>query len=330
MLLSICIPNYNRSDCLDNCLNSIKIAKKNTSLNFEVCISDNCSKENLLPVIKRYKKYIRIKFRRNKKNFGMGKNIVSAVAMASGEFVWVIGNDDLLIPNSLEKLNKIILKNKKIDFFFINSYLLNSKYFFNFSQPFNTKKLPKKMKKFSNFSKNRVLDFHDLIDPRISFDYLLGLYLSVFRRSKWNKNLGILNKKDLTKSGTFSSFENTCPHVKVFSKAFSKSKAYIFSGGLTVNLSGRREWSNLYSFIESMRIPEALDYYYKFGLPLKKYIYCKNRALINFLPALIKITIKGEKFGLNYIKIKTHIFRNMFFPYFYLSPIIYLIKKILK
>ena len=38
--------------------------------------------------------------------------------MAKGEFVWVIGNDDLLLPNSLKKLNKIILGNKKLDFFF--------------------------------------------------------------------------------------------------------------------------------------------------------------------------------------------------------------------
>ena len=77
----------------------------------------------------------------------MGKNIISAVGMAKGEFVWVIGNDDLLLPNSLKKLNKIILGNKKLDFFFLNSYLLKSNYVFNFDQPFNTRKLPKKMKK---------------------------------------------------------------------------------------------------------------------------------------------------------------------------------------
>ena len=45
MLLSICIPNYNRANCLENCLNSIKIAKKNTKIKFEVCISDNNSEE---------------------------------------------------------------------------------------------------------------------------------------------------------------------------------------------------------------------------------------------------------------------------------------------
>ena len=45
--LSICIPTYNRSYYLDNCLNSIKLAIEETDLNVEVCISDNFS-ENLL------------------------------------------------------------------------------------------------------------------------------------------------------------------------------------------------------------------------------------------------------------------------------------------
>ena len=47
MLLSICIPTYNRINQLDNCLNSILISTKKinqTELSdFEVCISDNAS-----------------------------------------------------------------------------------------------------------------------------------------------------------------------------------------------------------------------------------------------------------------------------------------------
>jgi hypothetical protein len=40
MLLSICIPTYNRLNCLDNCLNSILISSRNVKkFDFEVCIS---------------------------------------------------------------------------------------------------------------------------------------------------------------------------------------------------------------------------------------------------------------------------------------------------
>ena len=46
MQLSICIPTFNRLDCLENCLNSIFISSKNVQdFEFEVCISDNNSDE---------------------------------------------------------------------------------------------------------------------------------------------------------------------------------------------------------------------------------------------------------------------------------------------
>ena len=53
MLLSICIPTYNRPESLLNCLNSLVLQGRK---NFEVCISDNCSKINIYQLIKPYKK----------------------------------------------------------------------------------------------------------------------------------------------------------------------------------------------------------------------------------------------------------------------------------
>ena len=77
--LSICIPTYNRSYYLDNCLNSIKLAKKESNLSLEVCISDNCSTEEIEPIIKKYEQDINIIFNKNSKNLGMGKNILKVV-----------------------------------------------------------------------------------------------------------------------------------------------------------------------------------------------------------------------------------------------------------
>ena len=95
MLLSICIPNYNRGKYLNNCLNSILLAKSFSSLKFEICISDNGSKDDILSVINLYKKKgLKINFKRNSKNLGFGLNFYKVVKMAKGEFIWLIGNDD--------------------------------------------------------------------------------------------------------------------------------------------------------------------------------------------------------------------------------------------
>ena len=122
MKLSICIPNYNKPECLNNCLNSILKASENIQFEFEICISDNCSDSNIKEVIKPYEKFLNINFNKNDKNLGLGANILKVVEMAKGKFVWIIGNDDLLLPFALQKIDSLIQTNKDVDFFYINSY----------------------------------------------------------------------------------------------------------------------------------------------------------------------------------------------------------------
>ena len=66
-LLSICIPTFNRLECLDNCLKSIKVASENYKFNFEVCIKDNNSEGNAYSIVKKYQNCFKIKYQINKK-----------------------------------------------------------------------------------------------------------------------------------------------------------------------------------------------------------------------------------------------------------------------
>ena len=54
-ILSICIPTFSRVKCLKNCLESICQSSKSSNISFDVCISDNCSNENMHGIIKHYK-----------------------------------------------------------------------------------------------------------------------------------------------------------------------------------------------------------------------------------------------------------------------------------
>ena len=119
MLISICIPTYNRPESLLNCLNSLSLQ---TNKNFEVCISDNCSKTNIYQLIKPYKKKLNIRFNQNRKNLGFALNLLKVSSMAKGDFIWFIGDDDLLVPNAIEKLSNLINKHKECDFFWVNSF----------------------------------------------------------------------------------------------------------------------------------------------------------------------------------------------------------------
>lgn len=102
------------------------------------------------------------------------------------------------------------------------------------------------------------------------------------------KYANIIDKDAILDIRTFSHFDNTFPHIKIFARAFSKSNAYFNYRPLCVNLSGVREWSSKSSLINSVRLIEALKFYLREGLPYWKYLYCKNFALRNFIPDFLK------------------------------------------
>tara|TARA_B100000035_G_scaffold211790_1_gene181429 strand:- start:25 stop:954 length:930 start_codon:yes stop_codon:yes gene_type:complete len=302
--------------------------RKPEGFQFEICISDNGSNDNTKEVVNNAKKEIRINYNRNESNLGIARNFLKVVSMAKGEFVWLIGDDDLLLPHSLDTLEVLFNNHKTVNFFYINSYLLDTDYIFSFPQPFDISKLPSKMDKFSLYKKSQKLNFFELINPKVSFDFLGGMFLSVFKRSMWLDNVNVLNNEAIKDTRVFSHFDNTFPHVKIFSAAFSNSKAYFQADPLTVCLSGAREWKPMNPLVSSVRLVEALDEYRKNGLNYFQYINCKNFALSNIIPHLVKMFLNKEESGYIYIDTNKHILNNMLYPNFYLSVIYYLKNKI--
>ena len=330
LLLSICIPTYNRPQHLENCLEAIFISKKNCkSLNFEVCISDNGSKHNIKSIIKKYKKKLNIKFNRFSRNFGITRNFLKAVEMARGEFVWTIGNDDIILPKTLKKIENLLNKHKDIDYYFINAQILNFEFLQNFSHPFSTYNIPKKLGTFSKQKKNRIVNFWEVIHPNVAFDFLLGMFLSMFRRKMWEKNLSCLNKKNINDKRWMSNSDNTFFNTMIFANAFKNSKAFIHGEPLCVCLQGVREWRKLLLFVEAVRIPEILDYYRSKGMPFWRYFYCKNYALRNFAADMTKLMIEKDHRIKNYFNLKEHFFKNLVFPMAYFSLVYYACIKII-
>lgn len=319
MRISICIPTYNRAAHLTNCLQSIISNRSISKINFEVCVSDNCSTDETEQVVRRAQASIAIKYHKNPQNLGIPRNFLNAVEMADGEFVWLFGDDDLLLPYALEELFDLITKHPDVDFFYINSFHLTTQHVFSFPQPFDTSNLPKDMTPFSLWPNSGEIRFMDLVNPKISFDFLGGMFLSVFRRRNWIQNINALDKVAVSDPRVFSHFDNTFPHVKIFSKAFANSKAFFNARPLSVCLTGAREWAPMYPFVKSVRLVEALSEYRKNGLPYVRFLQCKNFALNSFIPDLVSMFIHREYSGFSYVKPLKLVLGNVLYPNFYLS-----------
>ena len=326
MRLSICIPTRNRPVQLRNCLNSIYLSKKKSNLEFDVCISDNGSNYDIKELIKEFDGKIKIKVNCNKENIGYQLNLIKTISMSDSEFVWAIGNDDLILPEGLVKVEKLLKKFKNLDFFYVNSFCLDYGFIKKFDQPFDTNNLPKNMIKLSQKKEQMECTFWDLIDYKVSFDFLMGNFTNIFRRKNWNQNINCLDEKLLQDHRVGANLDSTCGYIKIYANAFKNSKALFYPEPVSVNCSGIREWSPKYELIEIVILPKILDYYFKKGLSLKKYLVNKNYALRNFANYFFKILIKGKEGGLQYINFYSDFVKNLIFPNAYLSIFYYIIR----
>lgn len=107
MRLSICIPTYNRHDELLRLIHSIEIALKSLPLTegIEVIVSDNASSDgtkNAMRKIEYRSNYII--YSRNEKNEGFAANLNRAIGMASGEYCWLMGSDDIILPDAIMRV----------------------------------------------------------------------------------------------------------------------------------------------------------------------------------------------------------------------------------
>jgi glycosyltransferase involved in cell wall biosynthesis len=99
--LSICIPTYNRAKALDRLLSNICTETEALEENVEVCISDNCSPDETQTIVKKWATKLQIVYKRNPKNVGFDLNVIGAVKLATGKFIWLSGDDDVFFEGAI-------------------------------------------------------------------------------------------------------------------------------------------------------------------------------------------------------------------------------------
>lgn len=118
ILLSICIPTYNRAEYLKRCIKSVVSQDNFNSNEVEVLISDNASPDNTEQIVKLFQdKFSNIKYIKNEVNVGAEKNILNLLNSFNGEYCFILTDDDMLLPNSLIKLTQTITHNSECSVF---------------------------------------------------------------------------------------------------------------------------------------------------------------------------------------------------------------------
>ena len=209
--LSICIPTYNRSKSLNNLLTSIVAASKDFNFSFQVCISDNDSDDNTEIVINNFQNKLPLVYSKNIRNLGLAQNIINAADLAKGEWVWLIGDDDILLPYSSIQLNKLMSPTlNDVDFILSNCYKLESFDYLNSHNLLKNNVFLGNLDRNSKIDNYKKLDFIQLVNHKYTFDFLGGIFLSIFKNSYWKFGRANITE-DLISSSAFTTIENTFP-----------------------------------------------------------------------------------------------------------------------
>lgn len=108
-LLSICIPTYNRSACLRECLESLLVSARGYEDRIEIVISDNASTDDTSDVVSEFQQRNPfIRYHRNESNVGSEPNRYIVVSLATGKYIWIFSDDDKVTEQAVAAIFKRI------------------------------------------------------------------------------------------------------------------------------------------------------------------------------------------------------------------------------
>lgn len=103
-LLTIAIPTYNRAECLELCLEQLAGQAQRIGRDVELLISDNASTDRTPEVVAHFTSQLPICSLRNHENIGADANFMQCYRRASGKYLLILADDDLLLDGALDRV----------------------------------------------------------------------------------------------------------------------------------------------------------------------------------------------------------------------------------
>ncbi|MFT7086869.1 MAG: glycosyltransferase involved in cell wall biosynthesis [Rickettsiales bacterium] len=119
--ISVCIASYNHAKYLKDTIQSVL---NQSFQDFEIIISDDFSTDNSIEIIKNFKSS-KIKLIENQQNNGCSINFNKCLEIASGEYLALLGSDDMMAKNRLENQLIYLEKNQQYGAVFTHAQTIN-------------------------------------------------------------------------------------------------------------------------------------------------------------------------------------------------------------
>ncbi len=123
--ISICIPTFNRSILLAEALASVESNLEDRK-DVEVVISDNASQDETEAVVDSFKDRIpNLRYYKNTENIGPVNNLRKVIESATGNYIWILSDDDVIVDGALSNMIGFLTKNPGIMYVFYSRELVD-------------------------------------------------------------------------------------------------------------------------------------------------------------------------------------------------------------
>lgn len=114
--LSICIPTYNQPEALKRLLSEIE-PQFNSFI--EIIVQDDSNNDDSKLIVENFSKRMPIQYIKKVRE-GLDKALIELTEVATGEFIWWIGNDSIF-ESSIDTILEVTNRDPAIDFIWVNS-----------------------------------------------------------------------------------------------------------------------------------------------------------------------------------------------------------------
>ena len=285
MLLSVCIPTYNRAQYLAKTLQSI-VEQDGFGDKVEIVISDNCSTDSTGELCRGFaEKYRNIRYHRNGENV-RDENLVMVLERASGEYLKLVNDTAIFLPGALHELILLVERyhSAKPVLFFLNR----------------------------NVSKNEICEFCSLDSfvRRTSFfvTWVLGFGI-------WRDHFQRIETK------TEGVELNLVQTVLLFKNVAQVSRAIVFTKELfsVQDVKDKGGYNLMDVFVGNYVGKVLLQYYRRHKVSIRTYALEKTKLLIRFLvPWFITLNRPESRY-----RISTKGSYKVLLKYYWSNPFLY-------
>ena len=121
-VLSICLPSYKRKKIVVPLLLELLKQKQEIDDGFvEVIVSLNPSEDSALEEIEKIHNSTDFLLNINDHNIGGAANLKKTIQLASGKYVWIVGDDDFIVPGLVKDIVEAIMLHPDVTWIHMNS-----------------------------------------------------------------------------------------------------------------------------------------------------------------------------------------------------------------